>query len=63
MDAEAIPGGLEHHARRTHRQVLLAGAEIRSVDLERHAGGGTPHDELVGQFQQREGGFDLMKAG
>ena len=62
-DAKPVARCIEHHARGAYRQVLVSRPESRSFHLECDAGVRAPQDELVRHFQQRERGFDLMKAG
>src|SRR2546425_414265 len=60
--SEAVAGRVEHGSRRTHRKIFVGWPEIRSVDLERYAGAGATDMQLVGELEQRERRFDLMKS-
>ena len=62
-DPEPVSCRFEDHPRGAHGEIFFAWAEVRSVDLERHARVDPPHDELIRELQQREGSFDLVETG
>ena len=60
--SKSVTRRIEHGARRAHREIFIGGSEIWSVDLELHARVSPADLQFVGELEQPERRFDLMKS-